>query len=230
MGNSVSLKLATLAGVAALTVACTSTPEKTASDAQNLVTEAQTTLSNFERDPDMTWFRNNAKKAKAVLIAPAVYKAGFILGGSGGRAVLVARDTATGAWAGPAFYTLATGSVGFQAGVDVSEVVMLFMSDKALNSVLSTSFKLGGDVSVSAGPVGQGAMSDITTDVVTFARSKGVYLGLNLDGTVVKTSDEYDGGYYGRTVTPPDILIRHAVSNAHADPLRKEVARVAGSK
>ena len=87
-------------------------------------------------------------------------------------------------WTGPAFYNLATASVGFQAGVEVSEAVIVVMTDKGLNSLLSTSFKIGGDASIAAGPVGAGAKSTVTADLISFSRAKGVYGGLNLDGTV----------------------------------------------
>ena len=99
-------------------------------------------------------------------------QAGFIFGGSGGRGVLVARDGR--AWAGPAFYNLATASVGFQAGVDVSEVIIVVMTDRGFNSLLSTSFKVGGEASVAAGPVGAGAGSTVTADLISFTRARGV--------------------------------------------------------
>ena len=121
---------------------CASQPVST-SEPDTLVADARTTLSNFLRDPDQTWIQENLNRAKAVMIAPQIVKAGFIFGGSGGRAVLVARDGRT--WVGPAFYDLGTASVGFQAGVEVSEAVIVVMTDKGLNSLLSTSFKMGGD-------------------------------------------------------------------------------------
>ena len=93
----------------------------------------------------MHWLRNNFKRAKAVLIAPQITRAGLIIGGSGGRAVVLGRNAKTGKWAGPAFYVLVTGSVGFQAGVSVSETVSLVMTEKGLDSLLSSSFKFGGD-------------------------------------------------------------------------------------
>ena len=93
----------------------------------------------------MKWLQQNIHRAKGVLIAPEVLKAGFIFGGSGGMAVLVAKDPKSGKWVGPAFYGLATASVGFQAGVAVSEVVTLVMSDKGINALLTPSFNLGGD-------------------------------------------------------------------------------------
>src|SRR5437762_13683351 len=126
----------------------------------------------------------------------AVVKAGWIFGGSSGRAVLFARNDQTGRWEGPAFYNLATASVGFQAGVAVSETITLVMTDRGLNSLLATSVKVGGDASIAAGPIGAGANADVTTDFVAFARSKGVYGGLNLDGTVVHVADNWNRAYY----------------------------------
>lgn len=188
-------------------------------DQRNLVTDATVTLANFLSDPDMTWLQRNLKQAKAVVVAPQIAKAGFILGGSGGRAVVAARDAKSGKWVGPAFYALATASIGFQAGISVSEVVTLVMTDKGLNSLLADSVKLGGDAAVAAGPVGAGAQSDLTADFVSFSRAKGIYGGLNLDGTVISTSDAWNRAYYGQNVHAPDILVRMSVRNKQAGEL-----------
>jgi lipid-binding SYLF domain-containing protein len=200
------------------------------SEQQKLVNDAGTTFSNFVRDPDMTWIQQNVGRAKGVLIAPAILKAGFIFGGSGGRAVLVAKDAKSGKWVGPAFYALATASIGFQAGVEVSEAITLVMTDKGMNALLSPSFKLGGDASVAAGPVGAGAKSNVVADFIAFSRSKGVYGGLNLDGTVVNTSDDWNLAYYGKKVTSPDILVRISVHEKGADNLLAEITKAAGAK
>jgi lipid-binding SYLF domain-containing protein len=194
------------------------------SEPEKLVSDAQITLSNFLRDPDQTWIQENLGRAKAVMIAPQIVKAGFIFGGSGGRAVLVARDGRT--WAGPAFYDLATASVGFQAGVEVSEAIVVVMTDKGLNSLLATSFKMGGDASVAAGPVGAGAKSNVTADLITFTRAKGLYGGLNLDGTVVNTNIPWNDAFYGRSnVLPPDILIRRSPTSPKSAALLADVAK-----
>jgi lipid-binding SYLF domain-containing protein len=120
------------------------------SEQQKLVNDSQKTLSEFLRDSQMTWLQQNFGRAKAVIIAPELLKAGFIFGGSGGRAIVVARDPKSGKWLGPVFYSMATASVGFQAGISVSENVTLVMTDKGFNSLLATSFKLGGDASIAA--------------------------------------------------------------------------------
>ncbi|MDQ6917547.1 MAG: lipid-binding SYLF domain-containing protein [Pseudomonadota bacterium] len=197
---------------------------------RKLVDAADRTFQNFLRDPDMTWLQQNIGRAKGVLIAPQVVKAGFIFGGSGGRAVLVARDPKSGKWVGPAFYTLATASVGFQAGVAVSEMLTLVMSDRALNALLSDSIKLGPDASIAAGPVGAGAKADVVTDLVSYSRSKGIYGGLNLDGTVVAVSREWNEAFYGKPITAPDILVRMTARSKGADKLTADVSRAAGKR
>src|SRR3954468_7210010 len=157
-----SRRTALLVLVAATVAACATTDsgkQMSSAEPDKRVSDAQVPLSNSIRDPDQTWIQENIGRAKAILIAPQIVKAGFIFGGSGGRALLVARDGQ--AWAGPAFYNLGTASVGFQAGVEVSEAIIVVMTDKGLNSLLSSSFKMGGDASVAAGPVGAGAKSTV---------------------------------------------------------------------
>lgn len=197
---------------------------------QELVNSAETTFSNFMRDPDMTWFQRHVGSAKAVLIAPQVLKAGWIFGGSGGRGVLFARNEQTGRWEGPVFYNLATASVGFQAGIAVSETITLVMTDRGFNSLLANSVKVGGDASIAAGPVGAGANADVTTDFVAFSRSKGVYGGLNLDGTVIAIADDWNRSYYGRDVLPPDVLVRATVRNPQADRLAAALSRASSAR
>jgi SH3 domain-containing YSC84-like protein 1 len=222
-------KLTSAAFIAVVTLGFAATSAQAQSEQQKLVNAAEVTLSNFMRDPEMKWLQQNIGRAKAVLISPEIVKAGFIIGGSGGRGVLVAKEP-SGKWLGPAFYTLATASVGFQAGVAASEVITLVMTDKGMNSMLSSSFKFGADASVAAGPVGAGAQSNVVADMITFARSKGVYGGLNLDGTVVSANDEWNTAFFGKKVLPPDILVRANVTNKGADKLLGSVAKAAGGK
>jgi lipid-binding SYLF domain-containing protein len=227
MSHSI-IRNVSLAMFAAAASALVPIPAAAQSEEQRLVDAADATLSNFLRDPEMTWLQQNIGRAKAVLIAPEIVKAGFIFGGSGGRALLV--TNAGGKWYGPAFYTMATVSVGFQAGVSVSEVVTLVMTDKGMNSMLAANFKIGGDASIAAGPVGAGAKSDVTADLIAFSRAKGIYGGVNLDGTLVNLSDEWNQAYYGKKVQPTDILVRGIVQSKGADKLLADVARAAGGK
>jgi len=225
-----ALRFAWLAMVTAIVTIVVTPFAFAQSDQQRLVDAADASLNNFVRDPEMGWFQQNIGRAKGVLIAPEVLKAGFIFGGSGGRAVLVARDPKSGQWVGPAFYALATASFGFQAGVAVSESITLVMTDTGMNSLLSPSFKIGGDASIAVGPVGAGAKSDIVADLIAFSRSKGVYGGLNLDGTLVNTSDDWNQAYYGTRVLSTDILVRMSVRAEGASKLITDIAKAAGSK
>ena len=199
------------------------------SDQRRLVTAATATLASFLADPDMSWLKENFGRTRAVIIAPEITKAGFIVGGAGGRAVVVARDSDSGRWRGPAFYTLATASIGLQAGIAVSEVVTLVLTEKGVNRLLSNSFRMGGDVAIAVGPTGAGAASHFVADLVSFSRGQGVYIGLNLDGTVVSISDDWNELYYGQRVNAVDILVRRSVHNDQARELLNVIAKAAGN-
>ena len=195
-------------------------------DADKTVNGAVTVLKNFSADPNMTWYREHITKAKAVLIIPNRVKAGFIFGGSGGHGVVLAHDDKANVWRGPSFATAGSVSWGLQAGGSAAEVVMMAMTEKGKNALLSNKFQAGADASVSAGPVGTGAQA-ATTDIVQFARSKGLFGGLSLEGSVISVRDSLNQAYYGKPVTPVDILIEGNVKNPKADPLIK--ALTAGS-
>jgi lipid-binding SYLF domain-containing protein len=196
----------------------------TPDEARKTADESHATLNRFIRDPEMTWLRQNLPQAKAILISPRILQAGFIVGGSGGNAVLQARTTHGAGWTGPAFYKLGTGSIGLQIGAEAAEMVALVMTDKAVNSFLSTGFKLGGDVSVAAGPVGAGTGAPITADMVVYVRAKGLYGGLNLSGSVVSIDDAANAAFYGHQATPVDILVKHSATTAAGDTLARDVA------
>ncbi|MBK4736763.1 lipid-binding SYLF domain-containing protein [Noviherbaspirillum pedocola] len=192
-------------------------------DAQQTMREAETTLSNFQRDPDMVWLQQNIGHAKAVLISPRIFQAGFVIGGSGGNLLVIARDGSR--WYGPAFYKIGSGSIGLQAGAEAAEMVGLVMTDKGMDSLLSTSFKLGGDVSIAAGPVGAGTGAPIPADMVVYTRAKGLYGGLNLNGTVISADDLGNRAFYGTPAKPVDILVKHTVTSERGAPLTGMVSR-----
>jgi len=200
-----------IAGVSGFSGAPAMAAEMT--DAQGIVDKAQITFGDFVRDQDNTWLHENLKNARGLLIFPQVLKAGFFLGGSGGTGVLVLRDGKTCNWSQPAFYTLGSVTFGLQIGGESAEVLMLVMSDKAVDTLLASSLKLGGDASFALGPIGKGAKSNITADFVSFAKTKGLYAGLNLEGSVVDVRDSLNRSYYGKDVRPIDILVKKDVTN-----------------
>ena len=194
-------------------------------DAQGIVDNARVTLGGFIRDDNYSWMRDHIKDAKGVLIYPQVLKAGFIWGGSGGTGVLLSRDGKTGDWSNPAFFTMGSVTFGLQIGGESAEIVLLVMSEKGMDSLLTSEFKLGGDASVTLGPVGGGAKSDVTTDFLSFSKSKGLYAGMNLEGSYISVRESLNEGYYGKAVTPVDIVVKQSVSNMGADRLREELKK-----
>ena len=203
-----------------------------ATEQQVLVDQSEITLNNFVSDPNMEWLVNNVQNAKAVLIVPSMIKGGFFLGGSGGRGLLLVRNEKTGKWHGPGFYSLGAVSFGLQFGGQKAEVIMLVMTQKGLESLYSSSFKLGGDVAVAAGPMGGGASAKAAgfkADYLSYTRAKGAFLGFSLEGAVVEINDEWNQAYYGKQLRPTDIFVTRKVNNPKAAQLQAAVASVRGS-
>jgi lipid-binding SYLF domain-containing protein len=154
-----------------------------------------------------------------------VLKAGFILGGSGGSGVLMVRDEKTGKWVGPAFYTVGTASLGLQAGASSAEVLMVINNQKSLDSLYTNKVKLGGDASVAVGPKGQGTGASVTADFVVYAKAKGAFAGVAFDGSVLDVRDKLNNAYYGKAVTPADILVKREASNPASAKLQEALAK-----
>lgn len=189
-------------------------------DAQALVVKSEAVFKNFMADPNMKWFQQNVHRARGIFIVPQMLRGGFIVGGSGGSGVMLAREAKTGTWSNPAFYTMGSVSIGLQIGADASEIILLIMTEKGVNAMLSREFKLGADISVAAGPIGSSAKTQ-TADVLAFGRSKGVFGGVSIEGAVIAPRDKWNAVFYGTPVDPVDIFIRRSVSNPLADTLRK---------
>jgi lipid-binding SYLF domain-containing protein len=195
------------------------------SEAQALVDKARITFQSFMNDKNYEYLHKNLKNVKGLLIYPQVLKAGFILGGSGGTGVLVVRDAKTGDWSQPAFYTIGSASVGFQIGGEAAEVIVMAMTQKAIDSLYTTSVKFGGDTSAAAGPYGAGAKANVTADFISYAKSKGLYAGLNLEGYVVDVRESLNKAYYGKEVTPVQIIVEKKVSNKGSAGLREALKK-----
>lgn len=148
-------------------------------------------------------------KAECVAVFPNVVKAGFIIGGHGGRGVASCR-TPSG-WSAPAYFEMKGGSVGLQAGGSSTDFVLLFMNEKGMKSLLSDKFELGGEASIAAGPVGRttSATTDAKMDaeILSYSRSKGLFGGVSLKGSAISPDKSDMEGTYGSGVTAQTILI-----------------------
>lgn len=195
---------------------------------QQLVEKARHTVERFMGDSEFIWFQNHIKDAKALMIIPQQLKAAFFLGVDGGSGVLVARDKQTGDWSEPAFYVLGGLSFGAQFGGEASEVIILAMTQGAVEKLYVSSFKLGGELSYAVGPHGgagiEGATSaNLNADFLSFSRSKGVYLGVSLEGSIISVDDDANEAYYGEKIRPVDILVTKTVKNEHSSGLRQAI-------
>ncbi len=194
---------------------------------EELVSKGTVVFKSFMQDPNMKWFRNNIHNAKGIFIVPQMLRGGFIIGGSGGSGLLVAKDNTSGNWSYPAFYTMGSVSFGLQIGADASEIILMVM--KGINAMLSTEFKLGGDVAVAAGPVGASAKAQ-TADILAFGRSKGLFGGVSIEGAVVAPRNDWNNKYYQTQANPADILIKRSVTNTQAEELRSVLPKRQATK
>jgi lipid-binding SYLF domain-containing protein len=204
-------------------------------EAQAIVDTSKGTLTDLMGDEYFSWLHGYLKNAKGVLIFPQILKGGLILGGSGGTGVLMMRNSESGTWSDPAFYTLGSVTFGLQIGGEAAEVVMVAMTQKAIDSLLASTLKLGGDVSVAIGPIGGGAkgsvtIPEVTADFVSFTKAKGLYAGLNLEGSVLEVRDALNSAYYGKETKPGDILVKKSVSNPGANGLRAALQKASAKK
>lgn len=183
-------------------------------DAISQASKAATVLKEIMAAPDKSIPKDVLDKAECVAVFPQVIKAGFIVGGRGGRGVASCR-TPSG-WSAPAFFDLGGGSFGLQIGAQATDFILLFMNEKGMDSLLSSKFTLGGDASVAAGPVGRqaGAETDalMTAQVLSYSRSKGVFAGLELKGTVISQDTEDNEALYGKGVTARQALKENKVT------------------
>lgn len=213
---------ASLVGVAAL-------PAQAGTDQQDLVDKARITINDLRSDKEFGNARQLLQRARAVLVVPALVKGGFFVGGEGGDGVLLARQPRN-AWSDPAFYTLASASFGLQIGLQQSEVILIVLTDRALNAFMSDEFKVGAQAGlaiVTLGSMAEAATtSALNADIVVWSSSTGLYGGLTLNGSLIKPRDSYNEAYYGHAESPTDIVIRHAVHNPGAASLIKALSSI----
>jgi lipid-binding SYLF domain-containing protein len=193
---------------------------------QGLIDEARITVQDFTGDKQFTDMRHKLARAKGVFIVPQLLKASFIIGGEGGSGVLMAK-TQNG-WSEPAIYTMGAGSIGLQIGGEASEVMLLLMSDRAVEAILRNEFKLGADATVAAGPVGAGieaaTTSNLGADILSYSKSKGLAAGVSIEGAVITARHSRHTAYYGHAAHPRAILYENAVSNPGTLELRQSLA------
>jgi lipid-binding SYLF domain-containing protein len=151
-------------------------------------------------------------KAECVIVIPSVKKLAFGVGANYGRGAMICRtgEHFRGAWGAPAMYALEGGSIGFQIGGEATDLVLLVMNDRGMESILSSKVKLGADASVAGGPKGRDASADtdawMRAEILSYSRSRGLFAGVSLEGSTIRPDDEASEQVYGRAIKAADIV------------------------
>jgi len=177
-------------------------------DATERLDNAANVLHEVMATPDKGIPQEVMEHAKCVAVVPHMIKGGFVFGAEGGRGVATCR-TANG-WSAPAFFSIEGGSWGLQIGVEGIDLVMIFQNDKGMEHLLNSKFKVGGDASAAAGPVGRHASADtdwkMDAEILTYSRAKGAFAGLTLSGSAVHEDKDSNTAVYGPGVTEREVL------------------------
>jgi lipid-binding SYLF domain-containing protein len=179
--------------------------------------EAVRVLTDIQRIPESGIPDKLLDEARGIVVVPDALKIGLVLGGRRGHGLLSVKN-ADGTWSSPSFVKLTGGSIGFQAGVQSADIVLVFRSDRGLDSIVNGKVTLGADAGVAAGPVGRNAATatdgQLKAEIWSWSRARGLFAGVALDGAVLSIDDEANEAVYGRDTTPRMIF----EGRAHGQP------------
>ncbi|MGH8032483.1 MAG: lipid-binding SYLF domain-containing protein [Luteimonas sp.] len=201
---SISLRLSMLA--AALTLSMAVAPSAHAGVEEDArARNALRVLIDIQAIPESAIPDKLLDEARAIVVVPDTLKIGFVLGGRRGHGLLSVKRP-DGSWSNPSFVKLTGGSIGFQAGVQSADVVLVFRNDRSLESIVNGKVTLGADAGIAAGPVGRNASAatdgQLKAEIWSWSRARGLFAGIALDGAVLSIDDAANEAVYGRDTTP----------------------------
>ncbi|MEZ5291052.1 MAG: lipid-binding SYLF domain-containing protein [Vicinamibacterales bacterium] len=198
---------------AASLVLVAAAPAALAGDANTETERLQTSavvLRELVDTPDDAIPQHILDRAEAVVVIPTLVKGGFILGAEHGKGVMSVRDRATGHWSLPSFVQITGGSIGWQIGVQSTDLVLLVMNADGVDDLLRSEFKLGANASVAAGPVGRSAEAStdatMSAKILAYSRSQGLFAGLSLQGAALRDDADANGDFYGREQSAREVF------------------------
>lgn len=193
----------------------------------NRLESSRAVIDEIMQTPDKGIPDSIVKQATCIAVVPSLKKAAFVIGGQYGQGVVTCR-TGRG-WSGPVFIRMAGGSFGFQIGGQGTDLVLVAVNDKGLQDLLRSKFKIGGDAAASAGPVGRNAQAstDISmrAELLTYSRSKGLFAGIDLDGTTVSQNTDDTTTLYGAPHTFEEILKGNVLPPQDSRPFLRTIAK-----
>jgi lipid-binding SYLF domain-containing protein len=218
----------------ALSAAIPMRADQSKNEVQSRLDAATATLHELSATPD-TGIPDKGipdevyKSAKCIAVVPHLVKGAFIFGGKHGRGMATCR-TPDGGWSAPAFFSISGGSWGLQVGAESIDLVMMIMTDEGAKHLLENKFQVGADVSGAAGPVGRHASAGVDwkldTQILTYSRSKGLFAGIDLDGSWIEHDTDSTKAVYGKDLTNEELLTGKIPVPAEAKTFIAEVARV----
>jgi lipid-binding SYLF domain-containing protein len=195
---------------------------------QSLIDQCLSSCSKVLSGKDYPDALRNMTKARAVLVIPELVQGGFIIGAAGGRGTMLVRSN-PGDWSYPAFYDMGSGSLGFQIGGKVSEIVFIVLTEKGLNALLQNKFKFGAEAGVTMVAVGTGiegaTTSAVGADIVAYSNSNGLFAGASVEGSYLEADNDWNALYYGPGATGHAIMMERRFTNPGAEPLRQFLAK-----
>lgn len=210
-------------------------PATAATKEEQRVIDASDVLDQLLRIPEKTIPPSLLSRAYAVAVIPNVIKAGFVFGARRGKGVIVVRQDSD-TWSNPAFVTITGGSVGWQAGVESTDVILVFKSRKGVANISGGKLTLGADASIAAGPVGRHAAvaTDIQfkAEVMSYSRSRGLFAGVALEGSGVTMDHKANAAFYGSAELSPDDIFASSpniapdVANSFVQLLTQQTRRL----
>jgi len=198
---------------------------------------ASRVLSEILKIPEESIPSKLLNEAQAIAVIPDVVKAGFVVGGRRGKGLIAVRG-ADGSWSNPSFIILTGGSIGFQAGIQSADVILVFRNGRGVDSIVNGKFTLGGDASVAAGPVGRSAQAStdeqLKAEIYSYSRARGLFAGISLDGAVMQIDKKANAAVYGSDATSRMILEGRANKPSDAvvnfrDRLEESTAKAAAA-
>ncbi len=172
-------------------------------------TNAVRVLREVLQAPDRRVPSDMIANAYAVAVVPDVIKAGFVIGGRHGLGLISVKNE-NGIWSNPSFITMSGGSIGFQAGVSSTDVILVFRTQRGVDSIVHGKFTLGADASAAAGPVGRTAQAatdaQLKAEIYSYSRARGLFVGAALDGSVIAIDNDANAAVYGEGITPRRIF------------------------
>lgn len=180
-----------------------------AADQIKKIEDATRAVAEMMKESDKSIPTNLIKSCAGIAIIPDVIRAGLVIGGRHGRGIALVRGK-DGSWSDPAFIEITGGSIGWQAGVQSADIILVFRTPRSVEHMGEGKFTLGADAGVAAGPLGRSAEASTDTElkaeILSYSRSRGLYAGLTVQGTSIQEDRKANRDFYGADVSPKDIF------------------------